>query len=240
MSTHTAKHAVKPPLDSPMVKPPAGKLRTIAKWSGISLGGFMAIGVISSALSPEPASYSHTAPTVTHSAPAVQAPRKAPPVTVPASRKAPSAHKVQPVSHKTAPAPHKAPPATPARAISAAPSICPALATWANNGGTAESATVQADLTQVQNDALAQNMPALVGDGEQLSTDASTALNDPPPVESMAGPYKAAMSDLIHAGNLLGIGDVMTLPAATSYVQRAAPEMVASTSALEATGCSNL
>jgi hypothetical protein len=100
--------------------------------------------------------------------------------------------------------------------------------------------TVQVNLTQVQSDALAENMPALAGDGTQLAADAGTALADPPPVKAMSKPYQAAMSNLIQAGNLLGEGNVMVVPVATRYIQAATPEIITTTNVLQATGCSNI
>jgi hypothetical protein len=223
---HVARHATKPPLDPPSVKPPASKIRTVAKWTGISVGGLVAVSIVANAISPpKPVCDNHPpAPRVTHSTPVKAATAQT--VTV------------KPVTAK--PVTAKPPAAKPALAANATPADCPALTSWANGGGTGEMATVQTDLTQVQNDALAQNMPALVGDGTQLASDAGSALNDPPPVASIATPYKAAMSDLVRAGNLASEDNVMVLPLANSYVQQATPENIAITSALQASGCSNL
>jgi len=104
-----------------------------------------------------------------------------------------------------------------APATSAPPASAPAPALaqqelgWANGGGLTNMSTLEGDMGSIVNFAGQQNLPALEGEGGTLTQDATTALNDPPPVDP--ADYSTAMTDWAQAGTDLTGGDI---PGATA------------------------
>jgi hypothetical protein len=78
------------------------------------------------------------------------------------------------------------------------------FASWALASGFKSLAEIQKDSSNLQAAVNAQDLPALERDGGKLSSDATVAASDPPPVD--AADYVTAMHDLAAAGAELKTG----------------------------------
>ena len=111
------------------------------------------------------------------------------------------------------------------------PSNTSAMAAWYNSTGQSDMQTVSGDLGQLQTDADAGDTYSAETDGATLATDAQTAADDPPPVQTAE--YINAMSTLETAGNDAADGDFTD---ATVALDTATGEINSITAYLNANG----
>lgn len=112
-----------------------------------------------------------------------------------------------------------------------APANTSSVSDWYNSSGYTDMQAVSTDLGQLQTDADAGDTYSAETDGATLATDAQTAADDPPPVQTAE--YINAMSTLETAGNDASNGDFSD---ATVALETATTEVNSITAYLQANG----
>jgi hypothetical protein len=127
------------------------------------------------------------------------------------------------------------PPAQPTTQQSTAPtpsSSASALVGWYRGTGGDDFRAVQADVSKISSDSNAENAIALAADGATLSSDATVAAGDPPPVD--ASKYTAAMTEYEDAGQDLAEGTKGGMTNASSALIRGTDNLAVVTAAIAA------